>query len=86
MKKNRKKGEVFNSINELITLLTLLKIKVDSLPENSEVFRYIDFVLDLGKFAISHLHKELMIEEMNKKEEGSELRGSEKTKKKFDLS
>ncbi len=86
MEKNRRKEEVFNSINELITLLTLLKIKVDSLSENSEVLQYIDFVLSLGRFAISRLHKELMIEEMNK-EEGSGLRGgSEKAKKKFDLS
>jgi len=33
LKKNRKEGEVFKLIDELITLLTLLKINVDSLSE-----------------------------------------------------
>lgn len=87
LRKNRKE-EVLTSIDELITLLTLLKIKVDSL-EDSKSLAYIAFVLSLGRFAISSLHRELMIEEVkSKKEEGSELEGGgkEKMKRRFDLS
>jgi hypothetical protein len=88
LKKNRKE-EVFNSINELITLLTLLKIKVESLSEDSESLQYIAFVLSLGNFAISRLHKELMMdEEVKSKKGGSELKGGkeENVKKRFALS
>jgi hypothetical protein len=87
LKKNRKE-EVFNSINELITLLTLLKIKVESLSEDSESLQYIAFVLSLGNFAISRLHKELMDEEVKSKKGGSELKGGkeENVKKRFPLS
>ncbi len=81
LKENRKK-EVFNSIDELITLLTLLKIKVDSLSEDSEVLEYIAFVLSLGRFAISRLHKELMIDEMSKRGDEEEAN----KKKRFGLS
>jgi len=62
--KGENKQEVLQSIEDLITILRLLKIKVDSIPDDSELLPYIAFSLELGKTATNRLHKKFMIDQM----------------------
>jgi hypothetical protein len=78
MLNDESKEEVLRSLDELITLFTLLKIKVNSLPENSDLLPYIAFTLSLGKTATSRLHKKFMIDQMTRIE--YESKKKDKTK------
>jgi hypothetical protein len=64
--KGESKEEILESIEEMITLLRLLKIKVDSLPEDSDLLPYIAFSLSLGKTATGALHKKFMVDQMTR--------------------
>jgi hypothetical protein len=66
--KGESKEEVLHSIDELVTSFTLLKIKVNSLPEDSDLLPYIAFTLSLGKTAASRLHKKFMVDQMTRVE------------------
>ena len=67
--KDESKDEVLHSIDELMTSFTLLKVKVSSLPENSDLLPYIAFTLSLGKTAASKLHKKFMVDQMTRIED-----------------
>jgi hypothetical protein len=69
--KGESKEEILESIEEMITLLRLLKIKVDSLPEDSDLLPYIAFSLKLGKTATTTLHKKFMVDQMTRIESQS---------------
>jgi len=69
--KGESKKEVMKSIEELMTLLRLLTIKVDSIPEDSDLLPYIAFSLRLGKTATSALHKKFMADQMTRTESQS---------------
>ncbi len=62
--KGESKEEVLQSIDELITMFGLLKIKVDSLSLDSDLLPYIAFTLTMGKTAASTLHKKFMVDQM----------------------
>lgn len=64
--KGESKEEILRSIDELVTSFTLLKIKVNSLPEDSDLLPYIAFTLSLGKTAASGLHKKFMVDQMTR--------------------
>lgn len=64
--KGESKDEVLHLIDELVTSFTLLKIKVNSLPEDSDLLPYIAFTLSLGKTAASRLHKKFMVDQMTR--------------------
>lgn len=64
--KGESKNEVLHSIENLITSFSLLKIKVNSLPEDSDLLPYIAFTLSLGKTAASELHKKFMVDQMTR--------------------
>lgn len=66
--KGESKEEILQSIEELMTLLRLLTIKVDSIPEDSYLLPYIAFSLRLGKTATSTLHKKFMVDQMTRTE------------------
>lgn len=76
--KDESKEEVLHSIDELITLFTLLKIKVNSLPEDSDLLPYIAFTLSLGKTAASRLHKKFMVDQMTRIEEHESIKKDKK--------
>ncbi len=66
--KGESKEEVLQSIEELITMFKLLKIKVDLIPSDSDLLPYIAFTLTMGKTAASILHKKFMIDQMTRVE------------------
>jgi len=74
--KGESKKEVMKSIEELMTLLRLLTIKVDSIPEDSDLLPYIAFSLRLGKTATSALHKKFMVDQMTRTESQSKRSSS----------
>ena len=76
--KGESKDEVLHSIDELITSFTLLKIKVDSLSEDSDLLPYIAFTLSLGKTAASRLHKKFMVDQMTRVEAREKSEGKAK--------
>lgn len=66
--KGESKEEVLCSIREMITMLELLKIKVDSIPEDSNLLPYIAFTLIMGKKSANVLHKKFMVDQMTRVE------------------
>ncbi len=66
--KGESKEEVLCSIREMITLLELLKIKVDSIPEDSNLLPYIAFTLTMGRTSANVLHKKFMVDQMTRVE------------------
>lgn len=66
MLKGESKEEVLTLIEEVINLLRLLSIKVNSLPPDSELFPYIAFTVGMGKTASANLHKKFMIDQMTR--------------------
>lgn len=66
--KGEGKEEVLHSIKDLITMFELLKLKVDSIPEDSDLLPYIAFTLTMGKTAANTLHKKFMVNQMTRVE------------------
>jgi hypothetical protein len=69
--KGENKHDVLHAIEELITMFRLLKIKVESIPDDSDLLPYIAFTLTMGKKAASTLHKKFMIDQMTRIESES---------------
>ena len=64
--KGESKEEVLQLIEDVISLLRLLSIKVNSLPSDSDLLPYIAFTIGMGKFAASDLHKRFMVDQMTR--------------------
>lgn len=64
--KGESKEEILDLIEEVISLLRLLSIKVNSLPPDSELLPYIAFTVGMGKTAASNIHKKFMIDQMTR--------------------
>jgi hypothetical protein len=64
--KGENKPVVLHSIEELISMFRLLKIKVESIPDDSDLLPYIAFTLTMGKKAASTLYKKFMMDQMTR--------------------